>query len=206
MTSVARVAALAAATAVFVGAGAAWAAGLTVTSKSLGGVIETVPVFFPDSLATANAAATAGRPEANDTLTITFNQLVKVSSICTGAAQANATLPGVTFTITNGTAGANDVLTVTAGPAACPTPKVGSFDLGSPSFVTANTAYSSSTIALTLGASTTTGVLTLGTPATTATTVPGSVVARYTPDPAIQDTSNRFIGTNVAASASVKQF
>ncbi len=188
-----------------VATGVAYAAGVTVTTDKLGGVALAVPVFFPDSLGTANGGANAGRPEANDTITITYNGLVQVSSVCAGAAQSNTTLSGFTFTITNGAAGANDVLSVTGGPAACAAPKIGTFDLGSPSFVTANTAYSNSTFALTLNASTTTVLLTLGKPAANATTVPGAVNARYTPDPAIKDTAAHVI-SSVAATPSTTQF
>jgi hypothetical protein len=190
---------------VLVAAGAAYAAGLTVTSATLGASAETVPAFYPDSLVIANGGGTAGRPDANDTITITYNRVLQVSTICAGVGQTSGSLAGFTLTITNGTAGANDSLAVTGGPAACPAPKIGTFDLGSTLFVAAVTAVPNSTVTLTLNATTTTVVLTLGTPAPTASAVATSVISRYTPDAALRDTSARAT-TSVAASASVRQF
>ena len=185
-------------------AGVAWATNLTVTSQKLGAATVTRPVFFPDSVVIANAA-TAGRPDKPDTITVTFNRQILLSTICAGTPQTTESAAGFLFTTDGGT-GINDTLSIGGG-TSCPTLHFGSFTLGSPNYnAGAAITYPSSTIAMTLGASTTTVVLTFGTASTPATTVNTATIVKYTPDPAMTDTAANGVGTNTVSTTSAVQF
>jgi hypothetical protein len=194
----------AATAAIVLGAGAAWATNLTVTSQDIGSATLTAPVFFPDSVVTANHG-TVGRPDRTDTITVTFNKVLLLSTVCAGAPQANSTAAGFLFTLTDGGAGVNDTLSIGGG-TSCPALHFGSFLLGSPNYRTGTAiTYPSSTIAITLAATTTTVVLTFGTASVNATTVSTATIVKYTPDPAITDTAARAVGTNTASTTSAVQ-
>jgi hypothetical protein len=199
-----RTVVVAATVAAVLGACVAWAKNLTVTSQKLGAATVTRPAFFPDSVVIANAA-TAGRPDKLDTITITFNRLILLSTICAGTPQTTESAAGFLFTLTNGGA-SNDILSIGGG-TSCPALHFGSFTLGSPNY-NAGVAitYPSSTIAMTLGASTTTVVLTLGTASTAATTVSTATIVKYIPDPAMTDTAANGVGTNTVSTTSAVQF
>jgi hypothetical protein len=195
----------AATAAVVLGAGVAWATTLTVTSQDLGAATLTRPVFFPNSVVIANGG-TAGRPDRFDTITIVFNKLVQLSSVCAGAPQSNSSASGFLFTLTDGGTGINDTLSIGGG-TSCPTLHFGSFTLGSPNYRTGTAiTYPSSTIAITLGASTTTVVLTFGTASTAATTVSTATIVKYTPDPVMTDTGAHAVGTSTSSTTSAVQF
>jgi hypothetical protein len=184
-------------------AGVAWAASLTVTSKSLGGATLTTPAFYPSSLTIVNRG-TAGRVDRNDTLTLVYNRVIQNSSLCAGVPQGTLTAAGLTFTLSNGGAG-NDVLAI-AGGSSCAALHFGSFLLGSTGYLASGSlTYTASGISVTATATTTTIVLTVGT-GTASSAVNTASVVKYTPDPLMTDIASRSIGTNTATTASGVQF
>lgn len=119
-------------------AGIAWGAGLSVTSTRLGVGTLAAPQFHP-TVVTVTGKGKAGTLSRNDELVVDFSAALLVASICPGAPQqANTVLSGVTVALVDGGA-ANDTLTVTAGPAGCPAPQVGTFDLGTTTHMTGAT-------------------------------------------------------------------
>ena len=183
-------------------AGVAWAAGLTVSSKSLGGATLATPTFYPTTL-TIPTKGTVGRLERNDTITIIYNRVIQNSSICAGAPQGTSSANGFVFTLTNGGTG-NDTLSIGGG-TSCPALHFGSFLLGAANYTTGTINYTGSTIAITPAATTTTIVLTIGT-GTNATTVNTATVIKYIPDPLITDTTAVAIGANTALTTSAVHF
>jgi hypothetical protein len=94
------------------------------------------------AVALSNGTGTAGRIDAGDRIDITFSDVLAVSSICAtwSGNASNQTLGGdnnVSVTLTNGGAG-ND--TVTFGATSC-TLNVGSINLGSTAYTTANVTF-----------------------------------------------------------------
>jgi hypothetical protein len=183
-------------------AGVAWAAGLAVSSKPLGGATLTTPVLYPTTL-TIPTRGTVGRLERNDTITVVYNRVLQNSSLCAGAPQGPSSASGFVFTLTNGGTG-NDTLSIGGG-TSCPGLHFGSFLLGSTGYTTGTIAYTGSTIAIAPGATTTTITLTIGT-GTNATTVNAATVVKYVPDPLITDTTGVAIGTNTATTTASVHF
>jgi hypothetical protein len=149
---------------------------------------------------TLGNGGTAGKVERGDTVAIQFAQAMTESTICsTWSGAGDQSIAGnnqVTVTITNGTAGANDVLTVTS--SAC-TLNVGSIDLGSPNWVTATATFSGgggskSTLAYGGSANATnpnTLTITLGALSSgTVGTGVGASTITYTPAAALRDATN----------------
>jgi hypothetical protein len=201
-----RAVVVAATVAAVLAGGVAWATNLTVTSQKLGGAALTVPVFFPDSVATVNNGNFAGRPQKTDTITVTFNKVILLSTVCAGAPQSSSSASGFLFTLTDGGGAVNDSLSIGGG-TSCPALHFGSFTLGSPSYVSGTAiTFPSSTLAITLAASTTTVVLTFGTASANPTTVSTATIVKYTPDAAMTDTAAHGVGTNTASTASAVQF
>jgi hypothetical protein len=145
----------------------------------------------PTALVTTNGGSTVGLAEAGDSISVTFSQALRSSSLCSGWADdgtAKSITSGVTVTIENkGGAGNNDSLLVTA--AGCETGGVrfGAIDLGAKGYIkngtgTFGAAGTSSTIGW--NPATATLTITLGTASGSFGTVSSST-ALYTPDPAI---------------------
>jgi hypothetical protein len=133
------------------------------------------------ALALTNGTGTAGRIDAGDQVVITFTDPIAVASACStwsgdGSDQSLTADSDVTVTVTNGGAG-NDTVSVSA--ASC-TLNVGSLNLGSTAYTTANVTFggvgaAKSTVAWNVGARQLT--ITLGSPsgagvATVATSTP----------------------------------
>lgn len=201
------------AAAVVLVASGAGAATIAITAKSLATATYPAPVFVPLTLATANVGPRVGRADRTDTTTVAYSQQVKQSTLCSSWSNASntQTLGGVTLTL-NDNAGAtgNDTLTVGAVPATCATGfHFGTIDTGSNAYVsTGAVSFTNSTIALTQTATSTTLVLTFGSPGGPGNrgTVAAGTAAIYAPDATLQDTANRAIGTNQAASTSTVQW
>lgn len=116
----------------------AWGAGLSVTSTRLGAGTLEAPQFHP-AAATIIGKGKAGTISKNDELVVDFSAAILVASICPGSPQQpNTVLSGVTVSLVDGGPD-NDTLTVTAGPAGCPAPRVGTFDLGTTTHMTGAT-------------------------------------------------------------------
>lgn len=168
----------------------------TATARTGAAVNFTVGKVKRVALANANGLVAKG-----DTVTIEFAQAMTASTICsTWSGAGDQSINGnnqVTVTITNGAGVTNDVLTVTS--SAC-TLNVGTIDLGSPNWVTANTTFSGSggnkstinyagsanlltpnTLTITLGG--------VATGAGNVVAVPASTIV-YTPAAALRDALN----------------
>jgi hypothetical protein len=175
---------------------------------------EAKPLPIGLTIANGGGSNNAGRIEKDDTISIVFSEILKVSSICsawTGDTSTQSLIGSSQVTaiiIDNGAASGSDQLKIAL--PFCPTAKFGAIDLGSSSFVTGTMNFNtgigvanqtsltwtaaSRTLQLELG--TATGGGTLGTV--------GSVTATYTPAPEILDSpGNAITGT---ASKTAVQF
>src|SRR4051794_8646391 len=134
----------------------ALAAGLSVSSGTMGTATTSTPKLYPTGLTVANAATkTSGKAEKSDTVTAGFSEELQASSVCGGAPTTvgTQTIASATVTITNnaGTTG-NDVLTVSSVPTSSCTGGVfrfGSVDLGSAGYTTSTATFTTSAVALT---------------------------------------------------------
>jgi hypothetical protein len=132
-----------------------------------------------------------GKPSNGDTVKVTFSESLIETSMCSTwsiDSTQDATLTGVTVRIKDGGSG-NDALVVQGltGGACGGSAHLGSIDLGSPGYVTANADFTSSKVQWSH-----TGTLTItlgGTPASAPAAVTASANAVYTPDPAMIDLS-----------------
>jgi prepilin-type N-terminal cleavage/methylation domain-containing protein len=82
----------------------------------------TAPPLNPVTLVIANGGVTAGKAEAGDTATITWNQAIRLSTVCSSWANDTQTVTGVTVTMARGNGQGKNDLTLsggTVGPAAC---------------------------------------------------------------------------------------
>jgi hypothetical protein len=209
-----RAAILAATLAALLTATTAFAAPVAITSKHLTAGSLVVPVFYPNSLVTANVGGTLHKPSVNDTITVVFSAEILASTICTGAPTQFATLSvPLTVTITSNTApSGNDLLSIpSVGTGVCAVDGIvhfGTIDLGSTGYVPSGTAtFSNSTFALTQTATSGTIVITLGTASGTATAVVATgTSAIYAPDTALTDTAGNPIRLSTALSTATVQF
>lgn len=195
------------------GATVAYAAGFTLTSKRVTVLSTAAPTTTPSTsvpdntmtIALANGSKTA---DLGDTVTITFNPSVKSDSFCstwTGTATSFNLGTGnndVVVTITNGTASANDTLSITGtASGACATGgfHLGTIDLGSAAYVNQAVDFkgssgSKSSVVWTPG--TKTMVITLGSPVGSASargTVTTPITTTFTPDSNLRDTGNNSV-------------
>lgn len=191
--------------------GTAWAAAFTLTSAHLGASSATTPVMFPVSVTLTNKNnGTAGKAQSGDTITFVWSQPVDETTMCSGWSNSSAT-QSLTYqwSIVNGGSG-DDILQATGSSSICSSGlHVGTVDLGSSGYDTSTSAidFSSTTNALTVGATTTTLVVTLGGPSNSnAGTVSSGNAAVWTPDTAVKDRSARTCRTNLAQSSATVQF
>ena len=197
-------------------ASAAAAADITLTGAHLTGANLAVPPFYPNSLATVNAAflGNTRQAEAGDTLTVIYSEQMLASTLCTGTATSVGTRSfSATVTITsNGAPSGNDQLGIASvGTLTCPGDGIlhfGTVDLGSPAYVTSGTAsFILSTVALTQTATSATISITLGVALGSASVrITAGTSAIYTPDPALTDTAGKSIGLSTALSTATTQF
>ena len=181
------------------------ASSLTVVSQTLGATNAAVPGFYPTGVSTT-AANRPGQPNRNDTITLTFSRPLQATSVCSGATAASELFKSVTIVISDGGL-APDTLAATAGPAACPLPRVGVIGLGSTGYAAgASITYTGSSLEIVQGPASASVILSLGTPSATAGTVAAATVVTYTPDAAITDSAGRSIGGSVARSLPAVQF
>ena len=174
--------------------GVAWAAGMSVTTERLHVAALAPPVFHPTDVAVITNAKGGASPDRRDVIEVSFTLPVAAASICPGLLAVP--LLGYTVTLTDGGAG-NDLLTVTSGPPGCPSPRIGTFDLGTPGYLTAGTAIASGS-EIRLVASPPGLSITLGSrPSPRPDDVAGPTLVRYTPHPALTDTT----GTPVRGTA-----
>ena len=210
-----RVIVFAAVLAVFAtAAGVGSAASFSLTTKKLGGASVTTPVMFPDSITIANKPGqTLGRADNGDTITLVFSRQVDQPTLCSKWVNSDPTPAAVklTWSIINGTGGANDTLAVTAYPAkTCASGfHIGSVDLGSGGYNTSTTAdidFPSNTT-LTVGPTTSTIVVLLaGKVGGTQGTVSSGNAATWTPDSALTDITGNNCGNNLAKTSATVQF
>jgi hypothetical protein len=170
-------------------------AGSAIDSVAATVLVNTTPPR-PTALVTANGGTSAGVAEAGDTVSVTYSEKLKASSLCAAWTDDDITQAlstGMIVTIANaGTPSSPDILTVSApacGPAGF---RFGSVNLGDKGFVkggssstfgatgtSASISWSPATLTLTLVLGTSSGGNIGNVPSSTAV---------YTPDPAITDT------------------
>jgi hypothetical protein len=158
-------------------------------------LVNTIPPR-PTTLVTANGGATAGAVEAGDSVSITYSEKLKASSLCAAWADDDTTKTlsaGLVVTVTNdGSPSSVDILTV-AVPACGPTGfHFGSVNLGDKGFVKGGSSStfgaSGTPSTLTWNPTTLTLSIVLGTSSGSNFGLVPSSTAIYTPDPAITDT------------------
>jgi hypothetical protein len=194
-------------------AGVGSAASFTLSTANLGMAAVTTPIMFPDSVTIANKAGNVvGRADNGDILTFVYSRQLDEPTFCSGWPNSDPTPPQVkvTWSIINGTGGANDTLAVTAYPAAtCSSGlHIGSIDLGSGGYNTStnNINFPSNSV-LTVGTTTSTLVVTLaGRAGGTQGTVASGNAATWTPDSALTDRASHNCGANLAKTSATVQF
>lgn len=158
-------------------------------------LVNTIPPR-PTALVTANGGATAGAVEAGDSLSVTYSEKLKASSLCAAWADDDATKTlsaGVVVTVTNdGSPSSVDILTL-AVPACGPTGfRFGSVNLGDKGYVkggsTATYGASGTPSTITWNPTTMTLTIVLGTGSGGNLGLVPNSTAIYTPHPAITDT------------------
>jgi hypothetical protein len=157
-------------------------------------LVNTVPPR-PTALVTANGGATAGAAEAGDSVSVTFSERLKASSLCAAWADDDTTKAfsaGVVVTVTNdGSPSSVDILTV-AVPACGPGGfHFGSVNLGDKGFVkggsTATFGVSGTSSTISWNPAMMTLTIVLGTGSANNFGTVNSSTAVYTPDAAITD-------------------
>ncbi|HWH14741.1 MAG TPA: hypothetical protein VNT51_08335, partial [Miltoncostaeaceae bacterium] len=159
------------------------AAGNAAASTGHGVTVDATAPAATD-VQTANGGATAGRPEAGDSITFTFSEPLDAESVLSG--WTGAATP-VVVRISNGFLVANDTLAVrnAANTASLPlTPS--ELTLGNAFYVNADTTFGASGTASTMTLSGSTITVVLGTPSATATTG-GAGTMSWTPGTALRD-------------------
>lgn len=185
------------------------AAGLGVTSARLSATVHPSPPFHLTATSTISGGGgkSVGRPTSGDVLTVELSRLVAPGSVCPGATSTvPATWTGVTAELTGGGTGPNR-LTVTGGPATCPTPRFPAFVLGSGGYTTSTIRFTSSSLLLThepSGSSTLS--LTLGNPSGKGTKVTVATVITALPHLALRDLSGQAVSGGTTLSPSVVHF
>jgi hypothetical protein len=148
----------------------------------------------------ANGGGTDGRADKDDTVTVTFSEPIRASTVCSAwSTPGDKALSGngqVTVTITNN--GTNDTLSVAATTAACPTGLiVGSVALGG-DYVTADATFSGNGSNASEVGLTASGVLTVtlgsGSPSVPVA-VAQAAVPIYTPPSGLTDLAANTLGT-----------
>lgn len=191
---------------------AAWASGITLSSKHLGASALSTPAMFPAWLAITNKSGngTPGKAGNGDTVTFAWSQPIDETTLCSGWSNASSTQSlTLQWSIVNGGSG-NDTLQVTGSSATCVGGfHIGTVDLGSSGYdtSTASIDFPTTTTSLSVAATSTTLTLTLGGQIHgTAGTVASGNPAVWTPDAALKDRSGRNCGSNLAQSSTTVQF
>lgn len=184
--------------------GVAWAAGLVVTSGRLGTATLSAPPLHPTAVTVAPAKVPGAAPDTDDVVTVDFSEPLRAASVCPGVADSAApqTLPDVVVRLVDGGA-AHDTLVVTGGPAACPAPRFGTLDLGTPDYATGAIDFPGSTLTLTSPPRLT---IRLGKVKRGPAAVSQPTVITYLPDPRLADRQGTLVGATTAATAPGQQF
>lgn len=163
---------------------AADAAGNTSSPATFSVTVDNLPPSATD-VQTANGTGQTGRPEAGDTLTLTFSEQVDPSSILSGWSGSSA---NVVVRISSSGGAGGDVVTFWNSTNTTQLP-LGSIDLGKPGYVgTGSTiAFGASGTPSTMLQSGATLTFTLGTPASTANRVAASTTMTWTSSTAPTD-------------------
>jgi hypothetical protein len=171
----------------------------------------TPPPLNPTALVIANGGTTAGKAEANDTIRITWNQAVSLSTVCSSWNNSTQTVTGVTVTMARANGGNN--LTVTSGNVGgtnCNTGvKIGTFTTTSGGYNTTNGAESFTNSTVSWDSATNGLTITLGSPCGGA--CPSGTVAAstyiYTPSATIAAAAYPTVtATGTASSGNVRNF
>lgn len=141
---------------------------------------------------TANGAATAGRPEANDTVTLTFAEVIDPQTVLAGWTGAAT---NVVVRIANNAGG--DLLTIRNAANAAQLP-LGSVNLIGTAYVTANRDFGATGTASTMVQSGTSITITLGTASGATGTQATTGTMTYTPTATLTDRAGNTCQTTVA--------
>ena len=191
-----------------------YAASFTLTTTKLGAAAVATPILFPDSVVLNDPGGkghVVGRVDNGDTITLVFSRLLQAATICSSwtntGPNSNVT---VQWSVSNGTGGANDSVSVTGTTASCSGGfKAGTIDLGATGYDTATAAidFPTTSTSITFGAATTTITATLnGRTHGTQGTVSSGSAATWTPNSAVTDRSGNTCGSNIAKSSATVQF
>jgi len=202
----------AAAGAVLLMTGAAWASGITLSSKHLGASALSTPAMAPVWISFTNKSGngTLGKVQTGDGVTFAWSQPIDETTLCSGWSNASSSQSlSLQWSVVNGGSG-DDTLQVTGSSSTCVGGfHIGTVDLGSAGYDTSTTAidFPTTTTALSVSATSTTLTLTLGGQIHgTAGTVTSGNPAVWTPDAALKDRSGRNCGSNLAQSSTTVQF
>lgn len=203
---------LAAAAAVLLMTGAAWASGMTLSSKHLGASALSTPAMAPVWISFTNKSGngTVGKVQTGDGVTFAWSQPIDETTLCSGWSNSSSTQAlTLQWSVVSGGSG-DDTLRVTGSSATCVGGfHIGTVDLGSSGYDTSTTSidFPTTTTSLSVAATSTTLTLTLGGQIHgTAGTVAAGNAAVWTPDAALKDRSGRNCGSNLAQSFSTVQF
>lgn len=172
--------------------------GLTTTSAKVSVTVNNSSNLLATSQTIANGTGTGGKPETGDTIALTFNQAIQLSSVCSSWSNASQTVTGVTVTMANGNAGHGGVnsLSATGGTVAsssCGTLHVGGLSTASNAYDTNNETPTWASSTITWNAASDSLVITLGGTCSSCSnlnTITGDVTYTYVPDANIALASN----------------
>lgn len=146
---------------------------------------------------TANGGATVGRPEAGDSITLTFSEIIDPQSVLAGW---TGTAANVVVRITNNAGG--DLLTIRNAANTVQLP-LGSVNLIGTGYVTANRDFGATGTASSMVQSGATITVTLGTPSGATTTQAAAGTMTYTPTATLTDRAGNTCQTTVATETGV---
>lgn len=172
-------------------------------------IVENTPA--PTAITFPARGTNLGKPEAGDSMAVTFSGPLSVSSLCgswTGDT-SNQSVTDASVTIVNNnanTANHDGILATGISSATCGTVRFGKVDLIGTAYVTADTTFTNSTLAW--DAATNKLIITLGTlsSGTIGAGDTGNRASKYTPDSGINGSSGAPIDTTVLTAASQGQF
>ena len=163
----------------------------------------------PTALLIANGTGTAGKAEQNDVITVTWNQAIQLSSVCTSWTSSAQTVTGVTVTMNRGNGGSTNDLSFaggTVGASSCGTLHIGTMTTTSSAYEGNNVTHSFTASTITWNSVTKQVVITLGTGTAAPNTVASSTYV-FNPDPIIALAANPGVtATGTASTGAVKNF
>jgi hypothetical protein len=185
--------------------------GYTLTATG-GGFSTTSTAFnvygplLPTALTITNGTGTAGKADTGDVITITWNQPIQLSSVCSAWTSPTASIGGVTVTMARGNGNSTNDLSVTLGTGCSGGVSVGTLTTATSAYETGNTAHAFTNSTLSWNAATNQLIITLGS-GTAAPNIVGNSTYVYNPDTAIARAGvPGLTATGTASTGNVKNF